>query len=425
MFGPRWKKLPCWKKVSTFVSGNLKNRTWAKWDHFRHRLQGMHVTRATISTLLPLLPLRPLRPMPCLPRLPLRPVRLLLPPFRAQRHMARDETAWLLQRLYPVMETRAMRRLIAVKQLGFAYLRWPAATHSRYEHSCGAASLAVRYAEALRMPSSYREPFAKAALLHDIGHGPFSHAFEACGFDHDKQRFRLLREDQELADAVGSCADDVMCIWDPARSGAAGWHAICNTLLAGAAGVDRIDWVTRDMGRIGPHDLDGRGTPYDWHTQSAAAIDRIMAATSVPSWDHQRVCFSSTGERAILALLSARLLLHRTVYTHAVPVRATAKLRYCLQHGLGEALARVPFHTLTDAMVLRHTADPALPGDVRRILSDLLHGRVTPGTGQVTHRVEALPRSEADVARISLRDGTHLFAGVSPFPDFVHTVFNC
>src|SRR5580692_2285862 len=77
-----------------------------------------------------------------------------------------------------VMDTCVFQRLRRLKQLALASLVYPGATHSRFEHSLGAFHLAGKLAEALNVPETERRLVRLAALLHDIGHGPFSHVTE-------------------------------------------------------------------------------------------------------------------------------------------------------------------------------------------------------------------------------------------------------
>ena len=99
-------------------------------------------------------------------------------------HSPVDEVAWKL------LETPDMQRLRRIKQLGVSEFVYPSASHSRFAHSIGVfhnarrlVGLIKREIDEKRVPGVYDENRAKvalfAALLHDIGHGPFSHAFEA------------------------------------------------------------------------------------------------------------------------------------------------------------------------------------------------------------------------------------------------------
>lgn len=76
------------------------------------------------------------------------------------------------------MDTCIFQRLRRLKQLALASLVYPGATHSRFEHSVGAFHLAGKIAGALDVDASEIRLLKLAALLHDIGHGPFSHVAE-------------------------------------------------------------------------------------------------------------------------------------------------------------------------------------------------------------------------------------------------------
>jgi HD superfamily phosphohydrolase len=88
-----------------------------------------------------------------------------------------------------LLDSAAMQRLRYVHQLGHAFLVYPGATHSRFEHALGAYHLTRRALAALdargelaQVPAADGQAVALAALLHDIGHYPFSHSLEEAGF---------------------------------------------------------------------------------------------------------------------------------------------------------------------------------------------------------------------------------------------------
>ena len=78
-----------------------------------------------------------------------------------------------------LLATPELQRLYNVKQLGLAHLVFPGAHHTRLEHSLGTYHMALRSAELLGLERNETEIVTCAALLHDIGHGPFSHTLEA------------------------------------------------------------------------------------------------------------------------------------------------------------------------------------------------------------------------------------------------------
>jgi hypothetical protein len=77
-----------------------------------------------------------------------------------------------------LLETPELQRLHHIRQLGLAYLVFPGANHTRFSHSLGTYFVASRIAERLRLPVEDQTLVDVAALLHDIGHGPFSHTLE-------------------------------------------------------------------------------------------------------------------------------------------------------------------------------------------------------------------------------------------------------
>ena len=81
-----------------------------------------------------------------------------------------------------IVDTPVFQRLRRIKQLSGAHLTYPGAQHTRFEHSLGVMHIAGMAANSLsskkQMPSTDTDDIRLAALLHDIGHGPFSHLFE-------------------------------------------------------------------------------------------------------------------------------------------------------------------------------------------------------------------------------------------------------
>jgi HD superfamily phosphohydrolase len=91
--------------------------------------------------------------------------------------------------LIELLGTPEVQRLYNIKQLGFAHLVFPGAHHTRFEHSLGSCMIASQIADILKFPKTDKRLITCAALLHDIGHGPFSHTLETLlverfGVDH-------------------------------------------------------------------------------------------------------------------------------------------------------------------------------------------------------------------------------------------------
>jgi len=159
--------------------------------------------------------------------------------------------------MWRVVQTGAFQRLRRVKQLGLSELVYPGATHSRFAHSLGVFHTArrlMKIVEAHLGESSLKETKAHhalaAALVHDVGHGPFSHAFEAVGkrlelplADHERISDRLIREGEisEVLNKLGSgFSSDVA---DVIKTGPG---SIYSAVVSSQFDADRLDYMRRD-----------------------------------------------------------------------------------------------------------------------------------------------------------------------------------
>src|ERR1700761_5444211 len=117
-------------------------------------------------------------------------------PEKIIRDPVHDVIAFRLERpldalLYRLLNAAEFQRLRRIRQLGMASFAYPGADHSRYSHSLGVMETARRILDQLR-PSVPIDPEQEivcltAALLHDLGHGPFSHVFErVSGIHHER-----------------------------------------------------------------------------------------------------------------------------------------------------------------------------------------------------------------------------------------------
>jgi len=101
-------------------------------------------------------------------------------------------------RVERIIDAPELQRLRRIKQLGFTELVYPGATHTRFAHSLGAFQGAQRTLTQLRragaeIPDDWFAATALACLLHDLGHGPFSHTFESVtGVSHEERTREIL-----------------------------------------------------------------------------------------------------------------------------------------------------------------------------------------------------------------------------------------
>lgn len=110
--------------------------------------------------------------------------------------------------LLELMETPEVQRLHAIRQLGFAYLVFPGANHTRFEHSLGTSHVAKRMARELGLKDDEDTMIRVAGMLHDLGHGPYSHTLEYLhhqhnGLDHMEITKGVITGDVELFEAEG------------------------------------------------------------------------------------------------------------------------------------------------------------------------------------------------------------------------------
>ncbi|PYP33067.1 MAG: phosphohydrolase, partial [Gemmatimonadetes bacterium] len=153
-----------------------------------------------------------------------------------------------------VVDTPAVQRLRYVRQLGHAFLVYPGATHSRFEHALGAYHLARRALAQLeettgaRLDAGDALAIRLAALLHDIGHYPFSHALEEAGLPHHEALAERHLAGGDLATRLAQigarCETLLALIQGRSRAPLAG-------LVSGSLDVDKLDYLSRDAWMCG------------------------------------------------------------------------------------------------------------------------------------------------------------------------------
>ena len=161
--------------------------------------------------------------------------------------------------LWQIIQTEAFQRLRRIKQLGFSEFVYPGATHTRFAHSLGVFHLARRLIEIIDVklkkrgsPTSNnaeKDAALCAALLHDLGNGPFSHAFEEVGkkfqlasVNHESITDKLIREGE-----IGVILDRYYKGFRNNVAAAIGEHSdIYSSVVSGQFDADRLDYMQRD-----------------------------------------------------------------------------------------------------------------------------------------------------------------------------------
>ncbi|MEM6453722.1 MAG: HD domain-containing protein [Acidobacteriota bacterium] len=160
-----------------------------------------------------------------------------------------------------LLRSRPLQRLRFIRQLGLTFLVFPGAEHSRFSHTLGTMHLAGRLYDALvrNAPPDAFDPSPRAlprrlvraaALLHDIGHAPFSHSAEDLfdeAIDHEAMTARLLRSD-ELRRIFDSHGDGVTvdAVVRVLRKEGEGVERLLSSIITSPLDVDKMDYLLRD-----------------------------------------------------------------------------------------------------------------------------------------------------------------------------------
>jgi len=201
--------------------------------------------------------------------------------------------------ILPLLDAPPLQRLRYIRQLGFSYLVYPGANHTRFEHSLGTMHLADVACRRFGLSDDDRVLVLAAALLHDIGHGPFSHASEPLmeGLlhrTHDDIAPIVGAKFGTLLDSIGIKPEDLCAVIK-------GSHQLSG-IIHGELDVDRMDYLLRDAYYT--------GAPYG--TVDAHRLIRNIIRTE------DGIVLDENGINAAESLLIARTLMRPTVYYHHV-----------------------------------------------------------------------------------------------------------
>ena len=271
-----------------------------------------------------------------------------------------------------LIDTRAFQRLRYVRQLGLAYLVYPGATHTRFEHALGTWHLAGRTLELLRARGDLRYTevdariVAVAALLHDIGHYPFSHALEDIGAPHHEEVAEAFLSRGEIADilrraAIGTDAPERVAALIRGKS-----DSPLQGLISGSLDLDKIEYLKRDALMC--------GVPY-----GEIDVDRLihsLALVKDPVTSRTMVGVSEKGLAALESLLFAKYQMYRNVYWHHAVRSATAMYKRLVADAIESgALSVSELSTFSDEALL-HQLDERAPSPLLRGLRERrLHKR--------------------------------------------------
>ena len=253
-----------------------------------------------------------------------------------------------------IIEAPEIQRLYNIKQLGFAHLVFPGAHHTRLEHSLGAYYMASQAAEKLNLDREEKEIVTCAAILHDIGHGPFSHTLESIlrdtlNVDHIDLTEKLINGehtifDDKEKDYVGSSS-----VFDILKKQGMDLKEIINIirgethkkpylsqLLNSSVDADQLDYLIRDA-------------YYTGVSYGMIDIERFLQTLLI---NDNKLAVRKKGVGVIENILMARTLMYSSVYFHKT-VRI-AELMLSKAFEMIDNLEPFNFFKMTDAELINN-----------------------------------------------------------------------
>ncbi len=209
------------------------------------------------------------------------------------------------QVVWDCINAREMQRLRRIHQLGGDFQIYHAAEHSRFSHSLGVYEIVRRMVNEIKELRDGLSEFEKvtvmlAGLLHDIGHGPFSHAFEAISVcSHEQYTVSIILQDTQIhrilaaVDArLPQAVADIITYSHP--------NDILNQMVSGQLDADRMDYLLRDAYFT--------GTSY-----GNFDLERMIRTIRI---DKQRLCVKQSGIHSVEDYIMARYHMYWQVYLH-------------------------------------------------------------------------------------------------------------
>jgi uncharacterized protein len=209
------------------------------------------------------------------------------------------------EKIFDLIEHPFIQRMRHIRQLGLAELVYPGAIHTRFHHALGATYLMGQALEVLRskgvdLSDDEIEAAQIAILLHDTGHGPFSHSLEEIlvGIKHESISFLFMKE---LNRQLGGALDLALKIFQNTYP-----KKFLHQLVSSQLDIDRLDYLNRDSFFTGVK-------------EGAVGTDRIIAMLNVVKG---QLVVEEKGIYNIENFLNARRLMYWQVYLHKTSVSA-------------------------------------------------------------------------------------------------------
>ena len=205
-----------------------------------------------------------------------------------------------------LIDSKELQRLRRIRQLSGVSMVFQTAEHSRFTHALGAyhmANLVLRNVEGIEVLSEYeRIIFLCAALLHDVGHGPYSHAFEnVLSTSHEEMTVKIILDKNtdvnKILSAYAGLAEDVASVISHGCK-----YPLIETFVSSQLDVDRMDFLSRDAYFTGA-------------TYGTIDMNRILRSMKV---ENGIVLCRASGVHSIESYLMSRYHMYFQVYYHPV-----------------------------------------------------------------------------------------------------------
>jgi HD superfamily phosphohydrolase len=283
-------------------------------------------------------------------------------------------------------------RLERIQQLGFVSRVWPGARHTRYEHSLGVLNLARLAVDHLRTTTEGAwitdldaRTISAAALLHDVGHYPFSHAIEELGppiMTHEAVGRQLIEREPIASILVREWEVDparVATIVDPGGQALPEFDRVLRSVLSGPLDVDKLDYLPRDARAC--------HVPY-----GGVDTARLIDSLGIAEIDgERRIVVGDKGVSPLHSLINARQEMFDNVYWHHTNRACMVMLLRAVQEALlAGAVTPEELTNHDDSSLLALFDRSDMPDQTRRLTAALRERRFHKRAVEVSARATEL-----------------------------------
>lgn len=275
-----------------------------------------------------------------------------------------------------LLDTIPMQRLSRIKQLAHTYIVYPSAVHTRLEHSLGSLCIAGRICDQLRLPQKPKQAIRIAALLHDVGQGPFSHIWEdpmrwinGENFSHEDVTKLIIEYEPSIRRILSDFRKEVLEVFNG--------ETLSSDIVSSSLDVDKLDYLRRDSYHIGV-------------AYGLFDIERIIhTICRISEAGRDYLAIQEKGQDALENYRLARYAMHMQVYEHHTRLIADDMFLRAVKLALSEGcLAEEDFKISGDQnrfvdnflkfddYSIQHQVFQNSSGTARKLLQDLQNRRL-------------------------------------------------